>query len=419
MSKRLLIVASKLGYQTRTLAEAAERAGYEVQMATDRCHGLDDPWADRAIPLRFQNPERCAETIAAAGVELDGVVAAGDRPAHIAAVVAERMGLRYHPADAVRASRDKHESRRRFARAGLPVPEYRRVALDENADAAARATRYPCVLKPLGLSGSRGVIRADTPAEFTDAFARIRDLLRNPDIVRMHEDQDRYLQVEDFIPGREFALEGLMTAGRLETLAIFDKPDPLDGPFFEETIYVTPSAEPEETQRMIAGTVAAAVAALGLSDGPVHAEMRVDAEGVWMLEVAARPIGGLCARVLRFDDGGGLEEMLCRHAAGDAIGSTKLAGGARGVMMIPVPRRGVYKGVSGEEQARAIAGVEAVEITAKAGQQMIPLPEGASYPGFIFSRGGTPAEAVEALRRAHHELSFEIAEALPMAGERI
>jgi biotin carboxylase len=414
MPKRLLLIAATTGYQTRTFAEAAARLGYEVQLATDRCNSLDDPWGDHAIALKFQLPEAAGELIAGSGQRFDGVLGMGDRPAVIAAVAAERLEIAFSSPAAVEACRNKHTARERFAAAGLPVPSYFQAKLEDGAESAARRAVYPCVLKPLGLSASRGVIRADDEASFRAAFERIGAILGTPEILRMKDEQDRWVQVEEFIPGREFAVEAVLTRGRLDVLAIFDKPDPLDGPFFEETIYVTPSRENEAVQGAIRDALARSVEAIGLTHGPVHAEMRVNPRGVWMLEVAARPIGGLCAQVLRFDDGSTLEELLCRHAVGDEIGSTRLADPARGVMMVPIPKPGVYVGVRGEAEARRVAGVESVEITAKEGQKLVQLPEGASYLGFIFSRGNSPADAEQALRLAHSHLRFEIAASLPV-----
>ncbi len=379
---RVLLIGATTGYQTRVFAEAAERLGLELILATDRCHVLDDPWGDRALALRFEDPEGSAQTLAAQP-RFDGIVAVGDRPAYIAAVAAERLGvIPYNSPASVNASRNKFLAREQFRAAGLLVPEFHRVPLAEDPERAAEQARYPCVLKPLGLSASRGVIRADNPAEFGVAFRRIQKLLADPDIARLHEDQDHFLQVESFIEGREFALEGLLTRGQLRVLAIFDKPDPLNGPFFEETIYLTPSREDPSTQRAIVQTTEAAIRALGLSHGPIHAEMRVSSRGVWMLEVAARPIGGLCARVLP-----GLEELILRHATSGDVDSLALGAPAAGVMMIPIPREGIYVGTEGLGQARAQPGVEDVIITAKQGQKLIPLPEGASYLGFIFARG--------------------------------
>ncbi len=405
---RVLLIGATTGYQTRVFAEAAERLGLELVLATDRCHVLDDPWGDRALALRFEDPEGSAQTLAAQP-RFDGIVAVGDRPAYIAALAAERLGvIPYNSPASVNASRNKFLAREQFRAAGLLVPEFYRVPLAEGPERAAGQARYPCVLKPLGLSASRGVIRADNPVEFGVAFRRIQNLLADPDIARLHEDQDRFLQVESFIEGREFALEGLLTRGQLRVLAIFDKPDPLNGPFFEETIYITPSREDPSTQRAIVQTTEAAIRALGLSHGPIHAEMRVNSRGVWLLEVAARPIGGLCARVLP-----GLEELILRHASGVEPDSIALGAPAAGVMMIPIPREGIYVGTEGLDQARAQPGIEDAIITAKQGQKLIPLPEGASYLGFIFARGESPDAVDRSLRKAHQQLHFEIATALP------
>jgi biotin carboxylase len=351
---------------------------------------MDNPWGDNAIAVRFDEPE----DIAGYGLQADGIVAAGDRPTLIAALTAERMGLSWHPAAAARLCRDKHRMRACFAEAGLPVPRF---ALAHAGDHVA--PEFPCVLKPLGLSGSRGVIRADNEAEFMAAAARIRRIVDQP---------DAEIQVEQYIPGREFALEGLMSHGQLQVLAIFDKPDPLEGPFFEETIYVTPSLELPETQAAIAETTRLAARALGLWHGPIHAEMRVNDSGVYMLEIAARPIGGLCSRAVRLG-GYTLEELVILHAVGELPdGFEQAKTQASGVMMIPVPRAGVFQGVSGIQQACGVPGIDDIVITAKAGERLVPLPEGASYTGFIFASGPDPGFVTGALRHAHAALRFEV-----------
>jgi biotin carboxylase len=235
----------------------------------------------------------------------------------------------------------------------------------------------------------------------------------------LQPEREESLLVEDFIPGREFAAEGVMTDGRFQLLALFDKPDPLDGPFFEETLYITPSRLSSEVQSEILSTLEKAIHALGLQDGPVHAEVRVNERGVWMLEAAARPIGGLCARVLKFRIPGsiadiGLEELLLRHALGQEVSAAELSPGAHGVMMIPIPRSGVYQGADGIEESQAVAGIEDLVLTAKQGQMLRALPEGATYLGFIFSRCSTAEQVEQALRRAHAGLRFRISEALPV-----
>jgi biotin carboxylase len=282
---------------------------------------------------------------------------------------------------------------------------------DRDVRAASAAIPYPCIVKPLGLSGSRGVIRADTPAQFQDAVVRIRALLSRPDLGAQRTGLTGQLLIEGYIEGKEYAVEGLLTQGAFRMLALFDKPDPLEGPYFEETIYVTPSHAPEHLQQAIATEVQRATTALGLVQGPVHAECRVGPAGITMLEVAARPIGGLCSKALRFESGGGvvpLEEVLLRHALGEDVSACVRERLAAGVMMIPVPRRGIYKGVRGDGSAREVEYVEDVRMTAKTDQLLEPLPEGDSYLGFIFARGARPAEVVAALREAHGRLAFEI-----------
>lgn len=410
---RVLLVAATTGYQTRAFAAAARGLGFDLVLATDRCHVLEDPWGDHAVPVRFEDPLFSRDVLAAEG-PFDGVVAVADRPTLLAALTAEALGIPYHTPVAVSCSRDKYLARQRFQAAGLPVPDFFRVPVNGSPAEAARRAQFPCVLKPLGLSASRGVIRANDAREFVAAFDRIRAILDSTDVLILREEHNRFIQVESFIEGREFALEGLVTGGRLQVLAIFDKPDPLDGPFFEETIYVTPSRESAEAQQAMIQAAGRAVTALGLTHGPVHVELRLNREGAWVLEVAARPIGGLCARALRFDAGMPLEELILRHAVGEDVSAAKLSDPASGVMMIPIPKSGVYEGVEGVEQASAVRCVEEVVITAKEGQKILPLPEGASYLGFIFARGDSASRVERALRAAHAALKFRVATALPV-----
>lgn len=412
--RRILLFAATTGYQTRSFAEAARSLGVDVALVTDRCHVLENPWGDNAIPIRFETPDESVQQALQQlqGLPIDGLIAVADKPTRGAAIIAEALGLPWHPPLAAVACRDKSHSRRLFEAAGLPVPRYQVVQLAENANPIGAEAGYPCVLKPLSLSGSRGVIRANNPAEFIAAFERIR---------RIVPGTDEAIQVEQYIPGREFALEGVMNRGRLRTLAIFDKPDPLEGPWFEETIYVTPSRESAGTQHAIVETAARAATALGLFHGAIHAEMRVNENGVYMLEIAARPIGGLCARTLRFRTPGraepvSLEQLLVLHAIGEMPAALSPAVPAAGVMMIPVPRAGILQAVSGVDRASAIPGIEDVVITAKVGEKLVPLPEGSSYTGFIFASGSEPEFVEQSLRRAHGELRFDILSALAVLG---
>lgn len=378
---------------------------------------LEDPWGDAAIPVKFHEPMESAKTIVeqAKKTPFDGVVAIGDAPTMTAAMTAEQLGLKFHLPFAVEGAKNKWVARERWSAAGLLVPWYKRVPADESPRELVNQVPFPCVLKPLGLSASRGVIRANVGSEFVNAFRRISDLLHVADIQLHRDDATKWIQIESYIPGDEFALEGLVTEGVLKQLALFDKPDPLEGPYFEETIYVTPSRAPEATQQAIFETTQQAVTALGLTNGPIHAEMRVNEKGVWILEIAARPIGGLCAKALRFGTKQmPLEELIVRHALGEDVSKIEREEEASGVMMIPIPEAGFYEGVSGLEQAEKVPGVESLEITAKLRQKLLPLPEGASYLGFIFARGGSPEFVEEALRQAHARLKFAISADIPV-----
>ncbi|MGH9789385.1 MAG: ATP-grasp domain-containing protein, partial [Candidatus Acidiferrales bacterium] len=276
----------------------------------------------------------------------------------------------------------------------------------------------PCVVKPVALSASRGVIRADNPEQFIAAFERVAALLARPEIQAHKDDATDWLLAEGYLPGQEFAVEALLDRGQMRVLALFDKPDPLEGPFFEETIYVTPSREAAATQQQLIAAVERAARALGLRHGPIHAELRLTPEGPRLLEVAARTIGGLCSLAVRFQTGFALPELILRHACGLPIESVAREGAAAAVMMIPIPQAGLYEGVEGLEEARAVLGIEDVIITAKEEHPIEPLPEGASYLGFIFARARTPGEAERALREAHRCLRFRIAARLPVAAAR-
>lgn len=416
---RVLLLSTTTGYQLRSFGEAADRLGIDLLLATDRCHHLDDPWRDGAVPVRFHDDDASLEAIAAAAREkpIDGVIAVGDRPTTLAARAADALGLPCNPVAAAEITRSKKAMRRAFAAAQLSVPWFIDLPATADPRVIGAAIPYPCVVKPLGLSGSRGVIRADSSEQLVAAVKRIRALLARPDLRAQRTGLLDELIVEGYLEGQEYAVEGLLTRGELRVLAVFGKPDPLIGPFFEETIYVTPPPMPPSLEQLITEEVRRATAAIGLFHGPVHAECRIGPAGVAMLELAARPIGGLCSRVLRFEGGGevaSLEEVLLRHACGENVSRYSREAPASGVMMIPIPKRGIYKGVAGEDAARRVRLVEDVQITAKQDQLLEPLPEGDSYLGFIFARAADAGTVVTALRAAHHELTFEIQSELPV-----
>ena len=417
----LLLLVPTTSYRLDDFREAARRLGVPLVVGSDLCHRVEEMFEPREdqVSLDYRRPERAAARIAALSRErpVRGIVPASDATAVIAALAAERLGLPHNPPAAARRAANKHSTRVAFAAAGLPTPRFQLHEVGDDPERAAAEAPYPCVLKPLIFSASRGVIRADDPASFVAAWRRIVRLLEwtRPERRAREEGAAERLLVESFVPGPEVAVEGLLRGGRPEILALFDKPDPLDGPFFEETIYVTPSRKPADVQAAIVEATTAACRALGLSEGPIHAELRLPPPGPLVLEVAARSIGGLCSRALRFGAGLTLEEVLVAHAMGLPLDALRREARASGVMMIPIPRRGVLHGVVGIEAARAVPHVEDVVITAPEGREIEPLPEGDSYLGFLFARADRPEEVEAALRAAHARLRIDVREPLPVA----
>ena len=415
----LLLLVPTRSYRTEDFRAAARRLGVPLLIGSDRCHRVEETFGEQVglISLDYRRPEHAAEQIARAARRrpIRGVVPADEGTAVIAALAAERLGLPHNPPRSAWRAANKHAMRQALRAAGVPVPRFWLFDLADGPEAASRQVEYPCVLKPLLLSASRGVIRADDPGGFARAWRRLGGILEAARAERRPRDEraGRQVLVESFVPGAEVAVEGLLRQGSLEVLALFDKPDPLEGPFFEETLYVTPSRHPAELQERIVRVTAAAARGLGLEEGPVHAELRLPPGGPVVLEVAARSIGGLCARTLRFGAGLSLEEIVVAHAMGLPLSSLSRQPGAAGVMMLPIPGRGVLRGVAGIEAARAVPGVEDVVITVPEGREVVPLPEGDAYLGFLFARGERPEEVEAALRAGQARLGFDIRAPLP------
>jgi len=388
--------------------EAARQIGVELTVASEQPSTLAAANPAGLLTLDFEQPERAADAVRvfAQRYPINGVVGVDDRTALVAAAIATKLKLNGNPVHAAIAASDKYLQRQLLAKATVPIPRFVLRELDEDPATIAKSIAYPCVLKPVRLSASRGVIRADNPQSFASAHARLRAILADPETAAACGDRARQYLIEEFIPGYEVALEGLVVNRRLHVLAVFDKPDPLDGPFFEETIYVTPSQVPTGLQKAITDCADRAVRALGITEGAIHAELRYNERGPWLIELAARPIGGRCSAVLRFGTGVTLEEIIVRHALGMPIPSLQRERQAAGVMMIPIPGAGTLQEVRGVAQAKGVPLVEDVQITAHPGERLVPFPEGSRYPGFIFARGETPAMVEAALRDAHRRLEF-------------
>jgi formate-dependent phosphoribosylglycinamide formyltransferase (GAR transformylase) len=404
---RLLLLVPTTSYRIGDFLDAAERLGVDVAVGSNQRQVLERYSEGRTVTLDFKDVEQGVAQIETYSRDypLAAIVGVDDETTVIAAKASQALGLPHNAPESVEATGNKHRFRTRLANSGLPAPRFILFSVRDDPERAARGSSYPVVLKPLALSASRGVIRADDPAQFAAAFRRIRTILEQADI---RGEAASHILVEEYVPGDEVALEGLLDDGRLTVLALFDKPDPLQGPYFEETIYVTPSRLPGHVQDAIAATVSGAVATLGLREGPIHAEMRINDKGIWLIEVAARSIGGLCSRALHFGVGGRLEDLILRQAMGLPVPIIDLDRPASGVMMIPIPAAGVLRRVDGIEAARGLADIEDVTIRIPLGETLVPVPEGNRYLGFIFARGNSPAAVEAALRAAHGELEFTI-----------
>lgn len=408
--RRILLLLATTSYRADDFLEAAESIGAEVVVGTDHEPILAELSPGGSLHLDFSDVPDSLATIREASDErpFDAVVAAEDEGLLVAAEAARVLGLPHNDPEAVRTARDKHRFRRRTAEQGLPSPEVRLVGLGADPRGVAPDLTYPCVLKPRSLAASRGVVRVDGEAGFVAAFERVARIVREAEPARMAPVDGPELMVETYIPGREVALEGLVEEGRLRTLALFDKPDPMQGPYFEETLFVTPSRHPRAVREEIVETTRRTVEALGLVQGPVHAELRVNEDGVWPLELAPRSIGGRCARILRFGSGLSLEELILRQATDMEVPGREREDAAVGVMMLPVPRAGVLHGVEGAEEVRAMDGITGLDITIRPGGAVEPLPEGNRYLGFLYARGSDPAEVERTLRAAHGRLDIRI-----------
>lgn len=399
---RLLLVAPHSSYRISPYLSAAQSLGVDVLVASTSEHSLVSAVAE-GLRIDLDHPDQAIDTILKAANErpFAGVIATDDSAVSLAARVAQQLGLAHNPPEAMQLTHRKDLARARLAEQGVPVPGFSRI--DLNADLAEQTAtlHYPCVIKPLSLSGSRGVIRADNAEQALVAARRIAAIVRELG----GEEERRYLLVEDYLPGIEVAVEAMLHNGKLQVLAIFDKPDPLEGPYFEETYYITPSRLAESQQSLIAQRVSEACAAYGLTTGPVHAELRLHNDDAWLLEVAARTIGGQCAQLLKQGTGHGLEELVIAQAIGKPL-TRQNSNFAAGVLMIPIPKAGILRRVEGLGAARRVEHILDVDIYVRDGYELVPLPEGAAYLGFIFAQASKPDQVEAALREAHAQLNF-------------
>lgn len=405
--RRVLLLIPSTSYRASDFLAAAARLDVRVVVGSNHTQVLSHFSEEHTLAVNLACLDKGLEQIScyARRFPLASIIGVDEETTVLAACAAQTLGLQHNSQRSVAAAHDKHRLRQVLEQAGLRCPWYRLAGIHENLENLSRRVTYPCVLKPVTLSASRGVIRADDPNMFVRAGNRVRKIVR-----RSTSDSraSGAILVEQFIPGREVALEGLLDNHRLKVLALFDKPDPLDGPFFEETIYVTPSRLTAGCQRDIVAQIEAATGALGLHIGPVHAELRVNDQGPWIIELAARTIGGLCSRTLRFSEQISLEELVLRHALGEPTSDFVRNQPASGVMMIPITKEGRLRAVCGVEAARSISGVDEIDITIPVGDRLVPLPEGERYLGFIFARANQPEEVEAGLRLAYSKLEIVV-----------
>lgn len=407
---RLLLLLPTGTYRTDDFVKAAEKLNIDLTAASEEPSTFEKREPSRLLTLDLRNPQKAARQAKAFSLKfpIDAVIGVDDETNLVAAAIADALSLPHNGVSSASDTWNKFRMRQRLREADIPIPSFQLLSLSENPEKHSRTASFPCVLKPVNLSAGRGVIRADTPEDFIAAFQRIKKILAASPGIQTEPGESGIL-AETFIPGVEVAFEGFMDGGELRTLAIFDKPDPLDGPFFPETLYITPSRLSPEIQAEITRWVGKSAAALGIRTGPLHAELRVNPDGPWVIEVAARSIGGKCSRVLRFGTGSSLEELIIRQALGLKIHDFKRESASAGVLMLPVPSAGILNEIKGVEDARNIPGIREIDLSGHSGQTVAPLPEGhPAYLGFLFAGGPDPDSVEKSLREAGNRIRILI-----------
>jgi biotin carboxylase len=395
-----IVLLPSTTYRAADFMRAAEGLGVDLIVASENPPPFE--MGDRYLQVDCSDPNLAAEAIVRIGDDapIDGVVAADDAGVVAAAIAGRKLGVRANDPEAAAATRDKGRQRALLRAGEVPQPRFDMISPGDDGVQAAAGIGYPLVIKPVDRAAGQGVMRVDEVSDLTTAMSRVRSIVG----------EAAPLLVEEFMPGEEVALEGLVRDGELTTLALFDKPDAVDGPFFPETILVTPSLIDEKAQAECRRVAAAALAAIGISHGPVHIEMKVDGGLVRVIEVAARSIGGLCSRSLNFGLlGTTLETLIIRNAIGMEKPELRREPTASGVLMIPIPSAGTFTGIDGLDRVRELEHVSALDITATPGSQVQPPPEGDRYLGFVFAKGPDRDEVEATLRQARDLLRVLVA----------
>lgn len=406
----VLIISPGASYRLTPYLNAIKSLLYKAIIASDSDFSIVS--ADIVgIRIDLGKPDKSLQRIfdAIASVNICAVIATDDATIEMANQVAKQLLLPFNSEAAAKTSHRKDLARlclSQYKQDHYKIPLFSILPLDRSEQSENQWAQFPAVVKPLSLSGSRGVIRVNQKNELDVALARVGNILHNDQTLAEYE--RNHVLIEAFIPGVEVAIEGLLQNGKFELITLFDKPDPLDGPYFEESYYITPSRQPEVVQQKIVAATQAVCEAYQLQEGPVHGEFRINQYGVWVLELAARTIGGQCARILQFATGVSLEEMVLKNKLRLPVQYNTDIKGA-GILMIPTPGSGILKRVEGLSQASKVENIVDIEITVRQGYELVTLPEGERYLGFIFALAQTPEAVESALREAHQKLKIIIA----------
>jgi len=396
----VLLLSPHCSYRLAPYLKAAEKLAIDTIVASQGEYSLVSAAAS-GIHINFDHPDACGQLLKAIhDRQIKAVIGTDDRTVELAAQVSKALKLTHNEPQSIRFTRRKDLARQCLQKSSLNVPEFQICALDKLLAGENCTPGYPVVIKPLALSGSRGVIRANNPTELIAAAQRLHAILDEV----TNEDEKQLVLVEAFIPGYEYAYEGLLNNGKLQTLTLFDKPDLMEGPYFEETYYITPSRLASEQQAAIQQAVETACRAYGLQQGPIHAEVKLHNNKVWFIEMASRTVGGQCARLFNYATGLTLEETVLAQAVGLELDQQSIEYAA-GVLMIPILQQGLLRRVEGLLEASKVPYIEDIEISIHEGYEIIPLPEGDSYLGFMFAKAPTPVEAEQALRTAYKKIT--------------
>lgn len=398
----LLLIAPANSYRIAPYLKAALNLGLKVLVASNSKYSLV-PEIALGVTVDFNNQSEAQSLILKAikDLRIQCVLATDDSCVSLSSHIAQHLGLAHNQPSATKLTSRKDLARKATQIAGRNTPEFNIINLHQ-ASQFSRSINYPVVIKPLNLSASKGVIRANDPEQFIAACLTINTILSRSNVTGFERDN---VLVETYLEGPEFAIDGILIDGDFHLLAIFDKPEPLTGPYFEETYYLTPSQLTQSHQAALIEEVARSCDAYNLKQGPIHAEARITKNGIFLIELAARTIGGQCGQLIEFSLQQKLEEVIIRGLCGEPPNLPPKPTPA-GVLMIPVETAGILKRVEGLTAAMQVEFIQDIEIHIQEGYELLPLPEGSSYLGFIFAQAPTQGQAFNALKKAHQMLRF-------------